>query len=131
MYTESIEKLKAVLSAMQNMSDKRGRLEKRLRQELKAEIQTLREGGREEEEDAGSGEQVGDELKQKLREQQMEIAALEADVAKVSDTNFIFYSCCILFYFDVPCLQWEQKCLELVADKEMALDTAIIPRFAT
>lgn len=98
MYTESIEKLKAVLSAMQNMSDKRGRLEKRLRQELKTEIQTLREGRREGA--AGSGEQAGEELKQKLGEQQVEIAALEADVAKVSDTSytdFIFHSFCISF----------------------------------
>ena len=77
MYTESIEKLKAVLSAMQNMSEKRGKLEKRLRHQLETEIRTLRGKSAE---DRGP---PGDEPSQKAWEQEARIAALEADVAKV------------------------------------------------
>jgi len=43
-YSESIEKLHEVLSAMQEMSLKRGRLEKKVRSQLEGEMRRLRDG---------------------------------------------------------------------------------------
>ena len=79
LYSESIEKLHQVLAAMQNMSQKRERLEKRLRSQLSAEIRELRG-----EKGAGpEGEGAGTEDCQL----QSRVVTLEADVAKVG------YSC--------------------------------------
>ncbi len=77
-YTESIEKLRSVLLAMQTMSQKREQLEKRVRSQLEAEIRQLK---------AGAGERVdGKEtegLIEEVTEQASKIATLEGDVAKV------------------------------------------------
>ena len=72
-YTESIEKLRSVLSAMQTMSQKRERLEKGVRRQLEADIQRLK------------GEKGEEEEVQPRTELEGRIATLQADVAKVRD----------------------------------------------
>ena len=90
-YSESINKLKAVLSAMHTMSQKRENLEKKLRFKLEREIRCLREEReRERREGGGGGEGEGpdgegreESVIEKLAELQLQNAALEADVVKV------------------------------------------------
>ena len=91
LYSESIDKLKAVLSAMHNMSQKRENLEKNLRFKLEGEIRRLRkegggggggEGGGEEEEEQLEDMKKGS-LSDHLAELRLQNAALEADVVKV------------------------------------------------
>ena len=84
MYTESIEKLKAVLSAMQNMSKKREGLERRLHTALEGEITQLREArpvarrwGVPSNKESGLADKTT-------------IAKLEADVAKVRVKLYCF-----------------------------------------
>ena len=83
MYSESIEKLRSVIVAMQTTSERREQLEKRMRSQLEKELKQLRgerrEGGGGEEEE---GEGV-EGWRQRVVEQEGKIAALEADVAKV------------------------------------------------
>ena len=74
MYTESIEKLKSVLSAMQNMSQKREQLEKRLRTQLLMEISRLK---------GVSGESESNSRRETRSELFVRVATLEADVNKV------------------------------------------------
>lgn len=78
LYSESIDKLKAVLSAMHNMSQKREKLEKKLRFQLESEISHLKKM---EGEDKEGGEE---NLTDKLSEMKLYNAALESDVVKVS-----------------------------------------------
>lgn len=83
MYSESIEKLRSVLLAMQGTSEKRERLEKRMRNQLERELKQLRgekRGRGNEEGDSGEGVE---EWKQRVVEQEGSISTLEADVAKV------------------------------------------------
>ena len=75
-YSESIDKLKAVLSAMHNMSHKREKLEKKLRFQLEREIRRLKKEG-------GSEAMHEENVAEKLAELQAKNAALEADVVKV------------------------------------------------
>ena len=63
---------------MQNMSEKRERLEKRLREQLEVQIQQLR-GEKAEEKEVGERE----ELQRIVTDQQERITVLEVDVAKV------------------------------------------------
>lgn len=78
---------------MQKSSQKRENLEKRLRQQLEAEVKRLKTEAK--------GQRAATEDLPDVR-----VSALESDVAR-----------------------WEQKCLELVAEKQMALEAAIIPRY--
>ena len=87
MYSESIEKLRSVLLAMQGTSEKRERLEKRMRNQLERELQQLRgekQGRGSEEGDGGEGVQ---EARRRMMEQEGRITTLEADVAKVRRTS--------------------------------------------
>ena len=77
-YSESIDKLKAVLSAMHNMSHKREQLEKNLRFQLEREIKRLKEHRK--------GSVNGEGRAEKLAELQLRSSTLEADVVKVSHT---------------------------------------------
>ena len=82
MYSESIEKLRSVIVAMQTTSERREQLEKRMRSQLEKELKQLRGERRE----GGSGEEEGEGVegwRQRVVEQEGKIAALEADVAKV------------------------------------------------
>ena len=79
---------------MQTSSQKREHLEKRLRQQLEAEVKRLKAGAMGQRTSGAAGDQLD-----------VRVCALESDVAR-----------------------WEQKCLELVAEKQMALEAAIIPR---
>ncbi len=72
-YSESIEKLRGVLSAMQNMSQKRERLENSIRSQLEREIRRL---NREE----GKGEENDEESLVQLK---LQNTALRSDVVKV------------------------------------------------
>ena len=79
MYSESIEKLKGVLQAMQYASQKRENLEKQLREQLQSEIDQLKGG-------TGASASAGKAtLKQRATpsELQQQILQLEAEVAKV------------------------------------------------
>ena len=81
MYSESIEKLKGVLQAMQNASQKRERLEKQLREQLRNEINQLKGGG-----GAGGAGRTNLKVKETQAipaELQQQILMLETDVAKV------------------------------------------------
>ena len=80
-YSESIDKLKAVLSAMHNMSHKRERLEKKVRFQLEREIRWLKkEEGR---------ESVDEEnMVERLAELQSKNATLDADVVKVCSSTY-------------------------------------------
>ena len=84
MYSESIEKLRSVIVAMQSTSERREILEKRMRSQLEKELKQLRgerrEGGGGKEEEEGEGVE---RWRQRVVEQEGKIAALEADVAKV------------------------------------------------
>ena len=73
-YSESIEKLKGVLLAMQNASHKREKLEKKLREQLQSEISKLKGG-------AGRKNSIG--YKDSTADLQQKVVQLEADVAKV------------------------------------------------
>lgn len=73
-YSESIDKLKAVLSAMHNMSQKREKLEKKLRFQLEREIRRLKGDG---------GEEKEENVTDKLTELRLKNPALEADIVKV------------------------------------------------
>lgn len=75
-YSESIDKLKAVLSAMHNMSHKRENLEKKLRFQLEREIKRLKEHRN------GSLNEEG--ITEKLAELQLKNSMLDSDVVKVS-----------------------------------------------
>ena len=91
MYSESIEKLKGVLQAMQNASQKREKLEKQLREQLQSEISQLKGGG------AGAAGTGRTNSKQREKqttpsEIQQQILLLEADVAKVC----LCYSMCLI-----------------------------------
>ena len=79
MYSESIEKLKGVLQAMQYASQKRENLEKQLREQLQSEIGRLKGGTGT---SAGAGKNSS---KQRATpsEFQQQILLLEAEVAKV------------------------------------------------
>lgn len=77
---------------MQKSSQKRENLEKRLRQQLEAEVKRLKAEGK--------GQRTATEDLPDVR-----VLSLESDVAL-----------------------WEHKCLELVAEKQMALEAAVIPR---
>lgn len=81
MYAERIEKLKSILSAMQNMSQKREHLEKRLRAQLTSEISRLKgESDKAEESGSNSHRETRSELL-------VRVAALEADVSKVRTSD--------------------------------------------
>ena len=83
MYSESIEKLRSVIVAMQTTSERREQLEKRMRSQLEKELKQLRgerQEGRGGEEEDGEGVEG---WRQRVVEQEGKIAALEADVAKV------------------------------------------------
>lgn len=82
MYSQSIDKLKSVLSTMQNMSAKREKLEKHLRGQLLAEIRRLKGGG--------SMEPNG--RKQTNGELLVKTATLEADLIKVKWTRCLPHS---------------------------------------
>ena len=84
-YSESIDKLKSVLSAMHNMSQKREKLEKNLRFKLEREIKRLKVERGEEGTDGHTSE--GDSVGIKLAELQLQNTALEADVVKVRETD--------------------------------------------
>jgi hypothetical protein len=91
-YSESIEKLKGVLQAMQNASHKREKLEKQLREQLQSEITRLKDSGTGAADTGGAGGAGRTNSKQEkatLSELQQQILLLETEVAKV---------CC--FYFD-------------------------------
>ena len=77
MYSESIEKLKGVLQAMQNASQKRERLEKQLREQLQNEINQLKGGG------VGKTSSKVKETQAIPAELQQQMLMLETDVAKV------------------------------------------------
>ena len=79
MYSESIEKLKSVLSAMQNTSQNREKLEKKLRTQLQKEINRLKGKPTKEE-----------KLKETKSDLQRRIATLESDVAKVHAYNYTY-----------------------------------------
>ena len=77
-YSESIEKLKGVLQAMQNASQKRERLEKQLREQLQNEINQLKGGG--------AGRTTNSKVKETQpspAELQQQVLILETDVATV------------------------------------------------
>lgn len=74
MYSQSIDKLKSVLSAMQSMSAKREKLEKHLRGQLLAEIQRLKGGS------VGGG---SNGIKKTPADLLVKVATLEADLIKV------------------------------------------------
>lgn len=86
LYSESIDKLKAVLSAMHNMSQKREKLEKKLRFQLESEICQLKgkDGEGKEKEDIADG----------LAEMKLQNATLESDVVKVSSYTLLKQSKC-------------------------------------
>ena len=77
-YSESIEKLKGVLLAMQNASQKREKLEKQLREQLQSEISQLKGGG-----GGRNNSKLTKEKPSSVAELQQQILLLEADVAKV------------------------------------------------
>ncbi len=83
MYSQSIDKLKSVLSTMQNMSAKREKLEKHLRGQLLAEIRRLKGGSME----AGSNGR-----KETHGELLVKTATLEADLIKVGLTECLLDS---------------------------------------
>ena len=75
-YSESIEKLRAVLSAMQSTSQKREKLEKKMRSQLEKQISRLKK--------EVDGSHVRDEeCSDSLAALQIQNTALEADIAKV------------------------------------------------
>lgn len=74
MYSQSIEKLKSVLSTMQSMSQKREKLEQHLREQLLTEIQRLKGGS------GGGGSNGRNESYSELL---VKVASLEADLIKV------------------------------------------------
>lgn len=76
-YSESIEKLKGVLQAMQNASHKREKLEKQLREQLQGEITRLKEGTGADTGGGVTGKQAT------LSDLQQQILLLETEVAKV------------------------------------------------
>ncbi len=75
-YSESIDKLKAVLSAMHNMSHKREKLEKKLRFQQEMEIRRLKK-------EEGSKTVNEEDIAEKMAELQLKNATLDADVVKV------------------------------------------------
>ena len=101
-YSQSIERLKEHLHSLQQISQRREELEKRVRIQLQAEIQELRgrdehtgrregegraeidEGG--EEEERGGVQEEGEERRQGFGvvRWETEVAVLQADLAKVS-----------------------------------------------
>ena len=100
-YSESIEKLKGVLQAMQNASQKREKLEKQLREHLQSEISRLKEGiaaGADTAAGGGAGagrtnsEQEKSELQQQILLLETEVAKVCADILYIS--NSIFTSSC-------------------------------------
>lgn len=143
MYSQSIDKLKSVLSAMQSMSAKREKLEKHLRGQLLAEIQRLKGGS------VGGG---SNGIKKTPADLLVKVATLEADLIKVCMyivgiptvfslecniiCSYIYQLMCNVMVPETrvhvnctsPPFQWEQRCLELVAEKQMALEAAVIPR---
>ena len=75
MYSESIEKLRSVIVAMQSTSERREKLEKRMRSQLEKELKQLRGEKRE----GGGGEEEGEGVerwRQRVVEQEGKIAAL-------------------------------------------------------
>ena len=80
LYSESIDKLKAVLSAMHNMSQKREKLEKQLRFQLESEMRRLKEG-------EGEEHAKEENMEDKMAEMKLQNAALESDVVKVSSSQ--------------------------------------------
>ena len=73
-YSESIEKLRAVLSTMQSMSQKRESLEKKLRSQLEGEIRRLKQE---------TVSEVENDTESNIAENLIQNASLEADVVKV------------------------------------------------
>ena len=74
MYSQSIDKLKSVLTTMQSMSQKREKLEKHLREQLLAEIGRLK---------GSKVESRADGMKESKSDLLMRVATLEADLIKV------------------------------------------------
>lgn len=75
---------------MHNMSQKREKLEKKLRYKLEREIKRLKaENGEEEEEEADGHMTESESVNKKIAELQVQNAALEADVVKVSQSQHI------------------------------------------
>ena len=94
MYSESIEKLRSVIVAMQTTSERREQLEKRMRSQLEKELKQLRgerQEGRGGEEEDGEGVEG---WRQRVVEQEGKIAALEADVAKVGGCESALWGLC-------------------------------------
>lgn len=120
-YSESIDKLKSVLSAMHNMSQKREKLEKKLRFKLEREIRRLK---------AEMGEEVanghlteGEGLSSKLAELQLQNATLEADIVKVCYLLVDFASGSTCFVDATSVIVWTKHTLpqaiknSLISDK--------------
>ena len=83
-YSESIEKLKGVLQAMQNASQKREKLEKQLREQLQSEIGRLKGGTGADTGIGGTGKTNSKQEKPAtLSELKQQILFLETEVAKV------------------------------------------------
>ena len=83
-YSESIEKLKGVLQAMQNAGQKREKLEKQLREQLQSEIGRLKGGTGADTGVRGTGRTNSKQEKPAtLSELQQQILLLETEVAKV------------------------------------------------
>lgn len=76
MYSESIEKLRGVLGAMQTMSQKREKLEKKLRSQLEGEIHRLKK-----ELPNQAGEEI--DIVDSLAELEIQNTSLAADGVKV------------------------------------------------
>ena len=98
-YSESIEKLKGVLQAMQNASQKREKLEKQLREQLQSEISRLKESTAAGADSTAGGGAGRTNSKQEKSELQQQILLLETEVAKVCTdslhiSNSIFTSSC-------------------------------------
>ena len=84
-YSESIEKLRGVLTAMQNMSQKREGLEKKLRSQLEGEIRRLKKNL------PVRNKEDGD-LTEALTNLQIEKTSLAADCVKVREVQTIVNS---------------------------------------
>ena len=118
MYSQRIDRLKEHLHSLQLISLKREELERQVRTQLQEEIRELRgrEGGKEE----GRGEEEG-----AATNWETEVTLLQADLAKV-DIHLpqYFFLICVFFQW----IQWEQKCTELAAEKELAVEVALVQK---
>ncbi|CAM1312149.1 AMOTL1 (predicted) [Pycnogonum litorale] len=105
-YVERVSQLQKALTSLQEASDKRDVMEKKLRAKLEKEIDTLRKQ-KDGKQSTGESASKESEMKKQIRQNEEKIISLEAEVFK-----------------------WEQRYLEESAIRQISIDNASMPKDA-